>query len=87
MINRHKYNEECRNCGHWIKEHCYYSSIHIGDYKIADINVLDFAPCEDSMYMDFNTYPPTPKVCGCKKFEPKDNLEYLEVKAQENTND
>jgi hypothetical protein len=84
VINRHKYNEPCRNCNHPIRDHSYYNDIYIGDYKLTDINVLDFAPCEYRVIVDDNSYPPKFRPCYCKDFEPKDNLEFLEMKASKN---
>ena len=84
MSNFHKREEKCRVCHHLIEYHALFHRFNHGHYAIDSvINVLEFVPCNDSVYD--NSYPPVSKDCSCPKFMPEDNLEYLEMKYEENS--
>jgi hypothetical protein len=75
MIKYHKRFSLCRNCEHEFGCHCIYSDLKQGNLVLAMILPLEFVPCND--------YGMNGKSCNCNEWVPKDNLEWLELKAEE----
>ena len=63
--------DKCRTCGHKIVLHSEYAKV----YDLNRVRFIISKPCWDRDMM----FQP----CNCNKFEPEDNLRYLEMKVGE----
>lgn len=70
----------CRKCKHPYKNHCIFIFVQQGDVMCGLIKPLEVVPCNSTHYA-------TGELCGCAEYEPLDNLEYLEWRAENKKND
>ena len=86
MVTRyHKTQSQCRRCKHQFSHHCLYTQVFQGEMVQPFIVPIDIVPCDS--YHDVTSSPFTPGKCGCVNWEPQDNLEFLELKADEKNKD
>lgn len=65
----------CRKCKHAFNYHALYVQVMHGGMHQPFVKPLEIVPCSGSDYG-------TGITCGCLEFEPIENLEYLEWKAE-----
>lgn len=68
----------CRLCKHEYGCHCLYARLEQGSVIQSIIKPLEIVPCNG---FDIKTG----YSCGCLEFQPIDNLEYLEWKEKQKT--
>jgi hypothetical protein len=78
MLDYRKGDVSCRKCGHMLCHHALYVQIHQGGMVQSFIKIVDMVPCDSYDHTQTGM-----RKCGCVDYQPMDNLEYLEHKAQE----
>jgi hypothetical protein len=80
MLDYPKSDAMCRKCGHMVSHHAIYLRIEQGGITQSFIKILEMVPCDSYMQGQFSV---SSTKCGCLDYQPMDNLEYLELKAEQ----
>jgi hypothetical protein len=78
MLAYRKGDTACRACNHTFAHHCIYLRLEQGGIVQPFIQPIEEVPC--GAYKDHHVGV---GKCGCLDFTPMDNLEYLELKAEQ----
>jgi len=81
MLKLHKGDSNCRVCKHAFNHHCLYVEVKQGYNVQPFVQPLEMVPCDS--YINHGSGMNMTEKCGCLLFEPMDNLEYLELKAEQ----
>jgi len=81
MLKYHKADDSCRLCKHTFVHHYLYTVVQQGGMQQEFVLPLDMVPCDS--FASSSLSGTFTGRCGCIEFEPSDNLEYLELKADQ----
>ncbi len=81
MLKLHKADSNCRVCKHSFSHHCLYVHVEQGGMRQHFIQPLEMVPCDS--YNQFGGNLDMTGKCGCLDWQPMDNLEFLELKAEQ----
>ncbi len=83
MLKLHKSETYCRVCKHQFNHHCLYVKVEQGGMQQQFIQPLEMVPCDSYMHFgEISSFNASAR-CGCIDWQPTDNLEYLELKANQ----
>jgi hypothetical protein len=80
-LRLHKADSVCRLCRHLFSHHCLYVELRQGYAIQSLVQPIDMVPC--NAYARVNGGMDMTERCGCLDWQPMDNLEYLELKAEQ----
>lgn len=85
MLKLHKADSACRVCKHQFSHHCLYIKVEQGGMQQPFVQPLEMVPCDSYLHMSggLSTIASVNGKCGCLDWQPMDNLEFLELKADQ----
>ncbi len=86
MLKFHKADSYCRVCKHQFNHHCLYIKVEQGGMQQPFVQPLEMVPCNSYLAFGGGGMDMTGR-CGCLDWQPTDNLEFLELKAEQATRD
>ena len=82
MLKLHRADSVCRSCKHQYNHHCLYLKVEQGGMQQPFVQPLEMVPCDSYLHYGSGSIDLTGK-CGCLDWQPMDNLEFLELKAEQ----